>query len=58
MNTYKTTTLPNGSVIVEIEGIESIEPTITPQPSNQELKDDMMVIMNGLTDIYMATLGL
>lgn len=28
------------------------------QPTNQEINDNLMVIMNGLTDIYMATLGL
>jgi len=28
------------------------------QPTNQEINDNLMIIMNGLTDIYMATLGL
>lgn len=28
------------------------------QPTNQEINDMQIVIMNGLTDIYMATLGL
>lgn len=28
------------------------------QPTNQEINDNLMVIMNGLTDIYMAQLGL
>ena len=29
-----------------------------PQPTSQELKENQMTIMNGLTDIYMAQLGL
>jgi len=33
-------------------------PPQPPQPTNQEIQDNLMVIMNGLTDIYMATLGL
>jgi len=33
-------------------------PPQPPQPTNQEINDNLMVIMNGLTDIYMATLGL
>jgi hypothetical protein len=40
--------------------IDDTTPVIPPviQPTNQEIKDFQMVIMNGLTDIYMATLGL
>ena len=28
-----------------------------PQPTNQDIKDNQMVMMNGLTDIYMSQLG-
>lgn len=31
------------------------EPT---QPTNKEINDNLMVIMNGIVDIYMAQLGL
>jgi len=46
---------PDGTFITP-EPIPVIPPPI--QPTNQEIKDNLMVIMNGLTDIYMATLGL
>ena len=39
--------------------IDDTTPIILPviQPTNQEIKDNQMVIMNGLTDIYMSQLG-
>lgn len=34
-----------------------IEPVI-PEPTNREINDNLMVVMNGIVDIYMAQLGL
>jgi hypothetical protein len=31
---------------------------VIPQPTNKEINDNLMVIMNGLTDIYILQLGL
>jgi len=48
--------------IQQLDGsfIDDTTPIIPPviQPTNQEIKDNQMTIMNGLTDIYMAQLGL
>jgi len=40
--------------------INDTTPIISPvkEPTNQEINENLMVIMNGLTDIYMLQLGL
>ena len=48
--------------IMQLDGtfINDTTPIVVepPQPTNKEINDNLMVIMNGIVDIYMAQLGL
>lgn len=53
---YSVNTTTNELVWGEL--IDISNPPQIIQPTNQEIQDNLIVIMNGLTDIYMTTLGL
>jgi len=46
-----------GDILVNGVWTKPVQPPQVVQPSNKEVNDNLIVIMNGLTDIYMAILG-
>lgn len=46
-----------GDILVNGVWTKPVQLPVIIQPSNKEVNDNLIVIMNGLTDIYMAILG-